>query len=174
MEEPSPPTIVGLKSNRMAENAAAKFYKWDKRDGYWVPENRNLYNSYFYAVEDPTNTVLDKLKLHGDRFTKNLDGGVAAHINLAEHLTKTQYRTLMDIAAKEGCSYFTYNVAATCCNNPDCGYVSKHTLDACPICGSTDVDYATRIIGYLKKVSNFSEARQIEASKRFYDGGVKF
>ena len=38
----------------------------------------------------------------------------------------------------------------------------------CVKCGSTDVDYGTRVIGYLKRISNFSEARQREAGKRFY------
>ena len=42
-------------------------------------------------------------------------------------------------------------------------------MDKCEVCGSTDVDYITRIIGYLKKVSKFSEARQKEAEKRYYE-----
>ena len=36
--------------------------------------------------------------------------------------------------------------------------------------GSENVDYMTRIIGYLKRVSNFSQARQQEAERRFYAG----
>ena len=151
-----------------AENASAKFYAWDKKNGYWVPESRNLYNSYFFPVEDPTVSVLDKIKLHGAQFISNLDGGSAAHINLDAHLSKEQYRKLMDIAAKEGCSYLTFNIPNTCCNNPDCKHIDKRFLKECPVCGSSNVDYATRIIGYLKKVSNFSEARQIEASRRYY------
>ena len=55
----------------------------------------------------------------------------------------------------------------TICN--ECGYISKHTLDTCPKCGSKDVDYATRIIGYLKRISAFSAARQIEADNRAYN-----
>ena len=42
----------------------------------------------------------------------------------------------------------------------------------CPKCGSKNIDYATRIIGYLKRISNFSEARQKEAAKRFYAHGA--
>ena len=41
----------------------------------------------------------------------------------------------------------------------------------CPHCGSENVDYLTRIIGYMKRVSNFSAARQVEASKRYYAPG---
>lgn len=72
----------------------------------------------------------------------------------------------MDIAVKAGCNYWTYNIKNTICN--DCGFISKHTLDKCPKCGSTNLDYATRIIGYLKRVSNFSEARQKEEHIRAY------
>lgn len=147
-----------------AENLGVKNAKWDKEDGYVVP--RECYNSYFYKVEDETTNVIDKFILHGDRFIKYFDGGSALHCNLQEHLTKEQYRHLLDVAIKTGCSYFTFNVKNTMCNK--CGYISKHTLDVCPKCGSKDLDYLTRIIGYLKRVSSFSEARQKEESKRNY------
>lgn len=148
-----------------AENLAAKNYKWDKEDGYWVPETRNLYNSYFYPVEDPIDPV-KKFYYQGNGFATECDGGVALHNNLDEHLTKLQYRKLMDVAVKAGCNYFTFNIPNTVCKK--CGHISKHHLDHCEECGSTELDYATRIIGYLKLVGNFSEPRQIEASKRYY------
>lgn len=147
-----------------AENLGVKNAKWDKEDGYVVP--RDCYNSYFYIVEDEKCSVIDKFILHGDRLTKYLDGGSALHCNLEEHLTKDQYRNLLDVAIKTGCSYFTYNIKNTVCNK--CGYISKHTIDTCPRCGSKYVDYLTRIIGYLKRVSSFSEPRQKEESRRSY------
>ncbi len=148
-----------------AENLAVKNYNWDRKDGYWVPESRNLYNSYFYPVEDPIDPVR-KFYYQGAGFTTECDGGAALHNNLEEHLSKHQYRLLMDVAVRAGCNYFTFNVPNTVCRK--CGHISKHYLDHCEECGSTELDYATRIIGYLKLVSNFSEPRQIEASKRYY------
>ena len=149
-----------------AENLAAKNYKWDKNDGFWVSPNRNLYSSYFYNPEDTQLTVIDKMKLHGKNYVQYLDGGSALHANLQEHLTQPQYRQLMKVAAKNGCNYFTFNVRNSVCN--ECGYISKHTIHKCPKCGSTNIDYLTRVIGYLKRISSFSEARQIEAAKRNY------
>ena len=149
-----------------AENLAAKNYKWDKKDGYWVSPNRNLYSSYFYNPEDEKLSVLDKLKLHGKEFVQYLDGGSAAHINLKEHLSKPQYRGLMRVSAKNGCNYFTFNIRNTVCN--DCGFISKHTLDVCPRCGSTNLDWLTRVIGYLKRISSYADPRKIEAWKRYY------
>ncbi len=149
-----------------AENVGVKHAKWDKEDGYFVP--RDCYNSYFYVVEDNSMTILDKFKLHGAPYIEHLTGGSALHMNLDEHLSKDQYRQLFRVAANEGCNYFTYNIPNTVCN--DCGHIDKRYLKECPVCHSKNVDYLTRIIGYLKRVSNFSEARQQEAHRRFYVG----
>lgn len=65
--------------------------------------------------------------------TGNLDGGAALHLNLDEHLSKEQYKHLMKVAIKTGCSYWTVNVPNTICN--DCGHISKHHLDHCEKCG---------------------------------------
>lgn len=149
-----------------AENAGAKLYAWDKKDGYWVPAQRNLYNSYFYPVEDETYDPITKSYLQGRDFIGNLDGGSAYHCNLSEHLSKEQYRKIMDVWIKCGCSYGTFNIPNTICN--DCGYRSKHYFHKCPECGSTNLDYETRIIGYLRRYSNFSAPRIEEASIRYY------
>jgi len=149
-----------------AENLAAKNYKWDKKDGYFVSSKHNLYSSYFYNPEDVNTSVIDKFKLHGEEFVRYLDGGSALHMNIAEHLSKEQYRMLLNTAAHYGTNYFTFNCRNTICNK--CGFISKDTLKVCPKCGSEDLDYITRIIGYLKRISSFSEARQAEADIRYY------
>ncbi len=147
-----------------AENVGVKHAKWDREDGYMVP--RDCYNSYFYRVEDTTLNVIDKFRLHGKRYIEHLTGGSALHCNLEEHLSEAQYRNLLRVAAQEGCNYFTFNIPNTVCN--DCGHIDKRYLKECPVCHSKNLDYLTRIIGYLKRISNFSEARQKEAAKRYY------
>ncbi|MBR0503539.1 MAG: anaerobic ribonucleoside-triphosphate reductase [Paludibacteraceae bacterium] len=147
-----------------AENVGVKHAKWDREDGYSVP--RDCYNSYFYIVEDTSLNVVDKFRLHGRKYIEHLTGGSALHMNLEEHLTKDQYRQLIRVAAKEGCNYFTFNIPNTVCN--DCGHIDKRYLKECPHCQSKNIDYLTRVIGYMKRISNFSEARQKEASRRFY------
>ena len=147
-----------------AENVGVKHAKWDREDGYQV--NRDCYNSYFYIVEDDSLNVLDKFRLHGRHYVQHLTGGSALHMNLEEHLSKAQYRQLLRVAAMEGCNYFTFNIPNTVCN--DCGHIDKRYLKECPQCHSTHVDYLTRVIGYMKRVTNFSEARQKEAHRRYY------
>jgi len=148
------------------ENLSNKNYNWDKKDGYYVSPKHVMYSSYFFNPEDTELSILDKMKLHGENFVKYLDGGQAAHLNINEHLSFDQYRQLLRVASEYGCSYFTFNCKNTVCN--DCGYISKDTLDVCPKCGSHNVDYLTRIIGYLKRVSSFNEARQVEEHMRSY------
>lgn len=151
------------------ENLGHKNYKWDKEDGYVVPKTRSIYNSYFYPVEDAIDPV-KKFYYQGHGFADVCSGGVALHNNLDEHLSQAQYRMLMDVAVRAGCNYFTFNIPNTECKK--CGHIDKRFLKVCPKCGSVEVDYLTRVIGYLKRVSNFSEARQEEASKRYY-GKIK-
>ena len=148
------------------ENLSVKNYNWDKEDGYFVSSRHSMYSSYFFNPEDTSLNVLDKMKLHGEKYVKYLDGGSACHINISEHLSKEQYRQLLRVASQNGTNYFTFNCRNTVCN--DCGYISKDTLDVCPKCGSKNLDYLTRIIGYLKRVSSFSEPRQREESVRAY------
>ena len=128
-----------------AESLASKNYNWDKKDNYWVPSNRNLYNSYFFLQNDNNISVLDKMYLHGNSTYQYTDGGSACHINLDEHLSKEQYLKLIDYAIKEGTSYFTFNIPNSKCE--DCGYITKHPIVECPKCHSKNISQYVRIIG---------------------------
>ncbi len=147
-----------------AENLGVKNAKWDREDGLVVP--RDCYNSYFYPVESSDYSIVDKLDMHGTRTTEFLDGGAACHLNLAQLLTKKQAYQLMCIAGKKGVNYWTFNCLMTICD--DCGYINVNTERHCTKCGSTNVGYATRIIGYLKRIDSFSTERQKEAFRRYY------
>lgn len=152
-----------------AEGLGGKNYRWDLEDGYIVPEDENLYNSYFYDAHDDT-SVLDKFILHGRQTYQFTDGGSAAHINLEDHLSKEQYLKLIDFAIANGTNYFTFNIPNSKCD--DCGYITKHPITECPKCHSKNITQYTRVIGYLRPVKSFGKDRQIEASKRVYSKGV--
>ena len=153
-----------------AEGLGGKNYNWDKEDGYWVPEDENLYNSYFYNAHDDT-SVLDKFILHGRQTYQFTDGGSAAHINLEDHLSKEQYLKLIDFAISNGTNYFTFNIPNSKCD--DCGYITKHPITECPKCHSHNITQYTRVIGYLRPIKTFGKDRQIEAAKRTYSEKVE-
>ena len=148
-----------------AENLGVKNAKWDKEDGYWNG-NRDCYNSYFYRVEDTDLTILDKIEMYAHDVTDSLDGGSALHLNLEQLPSYEQAKTLFKLCSKNGVPYWTINVLCTICNN--CGTIDPVTRKVCKKCGSDNVDYGTRVIGYLKRITDFSDARQKEAAKRYY------
>lgn len=150
------------------ENLAVKFYEQDKKDGYYTPEDQNLYSSYFFKQWDSNISVIDKIKLHNKEVNTYCGGGQACHIHLEEHLSKEQYNKLINIGVKEGCNYFTFNIPMSECK--DCNHVVNAPIKECPKCKSTNIDWWIRIIGFLRPVSSYSKARQIEANKRYYHG----
>lgn len=150
-----------------AESLAIKNYNWDKEDGYWVPEDTNLYASYVFKPNE-NDSVLDRLYMMSNHFAMDkMSGGAAAHINLDSHLSKEQYWTLLNYCGEIGCSYHTYNVPNSECQ--DCGFITKHPIKKCPKCGSEHIDYYDRVIGYLTKIKDWSEGRRIEQKARIYN-----
>lgn len=147
-----------------AENLGVKNAKWDKEDGLIV--KKECYNSYFYEVEDTRINTLDKIILHGKEIIKYLDGGSALHLNLEESPNKEGFIKLIHATASAGCNYFCFNIRITICN--DCEHINKQTTYSCSKCNSKNVDHATRVIGYLKRVASFSSGRQREHEIRHY------
>ncbi len=146
-----------------AENLGVKNAKWDKKDGLVV--NSDCYNSYFYRPEGDDNCI-DKMIMHGANVCGSLDGGQAFHDNEAYLGSYTHYMQKLTAVVRTGCNYYTPNVKETCCN--DCGHNDPNTHKHCPECGSENIDYATRIIGYIKRTKAFSEPRQAEENVRNY------
>lgn len=156
----------------MAESLAIKNYDWDKADGYIVPSNRNLYASYIFVPSDESISVLEKIKLHGQNYIGDkCDGGSACHVGLKEHLSTEQYKKILKYAADNKCQYFTFNIPN--CECDDCGFIAKQPFDKCPKCGSTKVSLYDRVIGFMTKIKNWSEGRQIEQKTRVYSDGNK-
>lgn len=155
-----------------AESLAVKNYNWDKEDGYWVPTDTNLYASYIFKPYDKNISVIEKIRMHGKNYIGDfLDGGSALHCNLDTHLSKEQYEKLITYAAAEGCNYLTWNIPNSECR--DCGYITKVPITECPHCGSKHIDYWDRIIGYLTKIRNWSDGRQIEQKTRVYSKEIE-
>ena len=152
-----------------AESLGSKNYNWDKEDGYVVPSNRVLYNSYIYDAHNPNISVLDRFILQGGEIAKSCSGGQAVHCNLEDHLSKEQYLKLIDFAIAEGTNYFTFNIPNSQCD--DCGFITKHPIKECPKCHSKNITQWTRTIGYLRPIKSFDYYRQIEANKRVYSNG---
>ena len=110
--------------------------------------------------------------MHGRNYIGDyLDGGAAAHIGLDNHLSVEQYRKLIHYCAEVGCTYFTWNVPNSECQ--DCGFITKHPITECPRCGSKNIDLYDRIIGYITRIRNWNDGRQIEQRTRVYSKEIE-
>ncbi len=148
-----------------AENLGVKNAMWDKADGLSV--NRDCYNSYFYKVEDTDIGTFDKMELQGGEIIASADGGSAYHWNNDERCSFDQYMIFLDKLVVTGCNYVCENVLKTSCT--DCGHIHANPTSSCISCGSEEgLQYASRVIGYLKLIGNYSAARQLEAKIRAY------
>ena len=72
----------------------------------------------------------------------------------------------MDFTVKEGVNYWTVNIPMSECL--DCGHVVNSPVSVCPKCGSKNIDYWVRIIGFLRPIRNYSKERQEEARRRVF------
>ena len=72
----------------------------------------------------------------------------------------------MQFAAQAGCQYWKFTVTNGTCE--DLGYMPKTPFDKCQKCGSAHISLYDRIIGYLTKISNWSDGRQQEQKTRVY------
>jgi len=149
-----------------AESLGCRLYEKDKNDGLQVDPNRNCYNSYFYLPDDPMSSIVDKFVLQGGKIAKSLDGGSALHLNLMEHPSYQHALDLINLGIKTGNQFWCINVRSTHCQ--DCEFITNETKFDCPNCGSKNLLYGTRVIGYWKLESHFSEQRQIESNHRAY------
>ena len=150
-----------------AESLAIKNYNWDKEDGYVVPQDRNLYASYIFLPSSDKTELMERIRMHGNDYIGDyLDGGSAAHLNLDSHLSTEQYAKILRYAAKQGCSYLTFNIPNSECQ--DCGFITKVPISECPHCHSKRIDMYDRVIGYLTKISKWSQGRQEEQKTRVY------
>lgn len=139
-----------------AEGLGPKNYNWDKRDGYKVPEDRNLYGSYVFLASQPMK-IEERIAMHSDKYLGGMDGGSACHINLKKPLSQDAYKRLLKYSAAVGTHYITFNVVNSICTK--CGHIEMEDVECCPVCGGK-VDNTTKIIGYRTNLNSWSAPRK--------------
>lgn len=152
----------------------SKYYKKEEEAMYYrylllqlLPFQTNYDLSFMYLLTQEQKDIINRD--FENRF-KNRVLQQACHLHLNEHLSEEQYTKLIDFCVAEGVNYFTFNIPISECKN--CGHVVNAPVDTCPKCSSTNIDKWVRIIGFLRPISSFSEARQIEAGKRVYSNKI--
>jgi len=110
-------------------------------------------------------SLIDRLKIEED-FFDILDGGNIHHIFLSEY--NSDYKGLkefaMNVIKNTKIGYFSFTKILTACK--DCYHVEQSKLDSCTLCNSKNVDYISRITGYLSNLQSWNEAKKQEFEDR--------
>lgn len=139
-----------------AESMAVRFAIADKALFNLGEDYYKLYaNQHVPLWEDKT--IFERLAIAG-KYDQLLTGGSIVHLNVDGDTTYQQNLKLIEYAVKCGTEHFAINKCYTICN--DCGEVIKYKTDKCEKCGSTNLDYVLRIIGYFVRVSAFGKVRR--------------
>jgi len=155
------------------ENVAIKLCKKDTLLGY--NSKHEMYSNQFIPLVSKSN-MFDRIELQS-KFDKHFGGGSILHINIDEMDADAETQTeLVETMFKKGVIYFAFNSIIGVCN--ECGVntpqnksdVSEENTGKCRKCGSTDVDVAFRVVGFVRKVKNWAKQRREEFKNReFYN-----
>ncbi|MDI6811147.1 MAG: anaerobic ribonucleoside-triphosphate reductase [archaeon] len=99
-----------------------------------------------------------------------VDGGNIMHIFLGEGYPDPQgiKSLVLKIAKNTQTGYYAFTKDMTVCM--DCSHVSMGLIEECEKCGSKNLDYISRITGYLQAVSGWNEGKKQELLDRMRYG----
>jgi len=161
-----------------AESTAHRFAKLDLRyhspaSGHAVKgdisKGQVYYTNSTYIPVSAGVGPIDRVRTEG-LFHPMIEAGSLTHIwlgearpspaSVANFVTKVFQNTMNDQVA--------FSPEFTTCGS--CGKTARGLKDACPSCGSEDVEGITRITGYFTKVSSWNKGKLGELADRFRNG----
>jgi len=131
-------------------------------------KNRDLpiyYTNGTHVTEGANIDLFRKVKIE-EKFFPIVDGGNIFHIFLGEKAPnpKGLKNLTLKIAQNTPIGYFAFTKDMTVCL--DDYTVSGGILDTCPACGGKNIEYLSRVTGYLQAVSGWNEAKKEELRNR--------
>jgi len=110
--------------------------------------------------------LLDRIDIE-QKFFPLLNGGNMFHVWLGDASPDPEalYKLTKRIATKTHVGYYAYTKDLTVCNN--CGRVTSPLNGHCPNCGSSNVEWWSRVTGYYQAVSGWNKGKQKELQDRY-------
>ncbi len=138
-----------------------------------IHETRDLPVYYTNGTHVPPNadiSLAERIKIE-HIFFPIVDGGNIMHIFLGEGYPdpKGVKSLALKIAKETQTGYYAFTKDMTVCT--DCAHVTMGLMEACEKCSSTNLDYISRITGYLQAVSGWNEGKKQELKDRMRYGG---
>jgi anaerobic ribonucleoside-triphosphate reductase len=138
-----------------------------------IHDTRDLPIYYTNGTHVPPNanvSLAERIN-HEHIFFPIVDGGNIMHIFLGEGYPDPRgVKSLaLKIARNTQTGYFAFTKDMTVCK--DCAHVTMGLMEACEKCKSQNLDYISRITGYLQAVSGWNEGKKQELMDRMRYGG---
>lgn len=138
-----------------------------------IHETRDLPIYYTNGTHVPPNadvTLAERIKIE-HIFFPIVDGGNIMHIFLGEGYPDPRgVKSLaLKIAENTQTGYYAFTKDMTVCT--DCAHVTMGLMEECEKCDSKNLDYISRITGYLQAVSGWNEGKKQELKDRMRYGG---
>lgn len=129
------------------------------------PDLPVYYTNGTHLAPDSGIEITEKLRIES-KFFPVLDGGNIAHIWLGERNPDPEglYEFGMNLAKNTQTGYFAFTRDFTVCRS--CGSTSPGICKNCEKCESDDIDYMSRITGYLSNVSAWNAGKRQELKDR--------
>ena len=144
-----------------AENLAIKLADLDRALGY--QDKYELYSNQWTPLTEDVD-FFERIEIAG-QLDRMCTGGAIVHLNVNHPISGDMQRRILKHAYKKGVIYCAFNYDLSRCNN--CNTITPSKVSVCPICGSTDIDYFYRVVGFITNVrKSWSEPRRREYDKR--------
>ena len=113
--------------------------------------------------------LVDRINLE-QKFFPLLNGGNMFHVWLGDASPDPEalYKLTKRITTKSNIGYYAYTKDLTICSN--CGKVTSPIFEQCPYCGSTKVEWWSRVTGYYQAVSGWNKGKKQELMNRYRTG----
>lgn len=144
---------------RAYPDLAPKYVKGNHTTGEIYYTNSTHLN--YKLVQDPIDKVVREGELH-----PMIKAGAITHVWMGEHKPNPQSLASFVIKvfkASEN-AQVAFSPEFTICN--ECEHMERGLLDACPICGSHNVDGITRVTGYFTRTSSWNAGKRGELADR--------
>ncbi len=153
-----------------AESTANRFAKLDaKYQNNMVrgeKGSKNVYYTNSSHVNVGANIPLwDRIKIESS-FHPLLMGGAITHIFMGEKAPNPEALAdfIKKISTKTLCSYFSFTKDMTQCK--DCGKMSNGMKEKCQFCSSSNIEWYSRVTGYLTPVKSWNDGKKAEMKDR--------
>lgn len=97
------------------------------------------------------------------RLDKAMTGGGIVHLTINEPVSSEQALHMIKYSVRSGSEHFAFNLLHSKCLQ---GHIVEGKFEQCPECGAEVIDYALRVVGFLRWTSSWSKERQEEFKDR--------